>query len=51
MKLINKSGLIMFYNSARKTYQESLDQIEKEVNPLIDPDLENVNKKAVENNK
>lgn len=36
---------------ARKTYQEALDQIEKEVNPLIDPDLENVNKKAVENNK
>lgn len=36
---------------ARKTYQEALDQIEKEVNPLIDPDLENVNKKAVENKK
>ena len=36
---------------ARKTYQEALGQIEKEVNPLIDPDLENVNKKAVENNK
>lgn len=37
--------------TARKTYQEALDQIEKEVNPLIDPDLENVNKKAVENKK
>lgn len=37
--------------NARKTYQEALGQIEKEVNPLIDPDLENVNKKAVENNK
>lgn len=37
--------------TARKTYREALDQIEKEVNPLIDPDLENVNKKAVENNK
>ena len=36
---------------ARKTYREALDQIEKEVNPLIDPDLENVNKKAVENKK
>lgn len=36
---------------ARKTYQEALDQIEKEVNPLIDPDLENFNKQAVENNK
>lgn len=36
---------------ARKTYQEALGQIEKKVNPLIDPDLENVNKKAVENNK
>lgn len=36
---------------ARKTYQEALDQIEKEINPLIDPDLENVNKKAVENKK
>lgn len=37
--------------NARKTYQEALKTIENEINPLIDPDLENVNKKVVENKK